>query len=219
MSIFKNENGSPVEYTNGSGHSIKDSATTFTDRANLQFTGNVNVSDDSENNTTVVEIEGQADYIYDTIAEMNAAIQAGEVENGATIYVRQDSAEPDVGELADKVEDLDTAMGTAQTDIAKLQSDVDDKQPSLIGGYYTGNIDNVGLSGGLSKDGSFTWVRSLTASGTIPVTAGDDVYMVLLTFIAAEGLVLQLCFPFNYTYKMSYRMYANGSWTTWQQIG
>ena len=101
----------------------------------------------------------------------------------------------------------------------QLNSDLSGKQPSLLGGVYTGNIDNVGMSGGLPKDGSVIWFNSLTASGTVPVTAGDDVYMYLVTHVAGEGLTLQLCFPFNYSYKMSYRMYVNGNWTTWQQIG
>lgn len=100
-----------------------------------------------------------------------------------------------------------------------INSNLSDKQPSLVGGTYTGNIDNVGMSGGLPKDGSVTWVNSLTASGTIPVTAGDNVYMFLITHVATEGLTLQICFPFDYSYKMAYRMYVNGAWTTWQQIG
>lgn len=41
-----------------SGHTIKDSTTTFAQRKNLKFTGNVEVTDDSTNDVTEVEIKG-----------------------------------------------------------------------------------------------------------------------------------------------------------------
>ena len=42
----------------GGGHTIKDETTTFPDRANLKFTGDVTVTDDEQNDETVVNVSG-----------------------------------------------------------------------------------------------------------------------------------------------------------------
>lgn len=43
-----------------SGHIIKDSTTTYVKRSNLQFTGNVNITDDSTNDSTIINVSGNA---------------------------------------------------------------------------------------------------------------------------------------------------------------
>ena len=84
-----------LSYYNGSawvaiaaGHDIKNgSGTTMTKRDNLQFV-NLVVTDDSINNKTIVK---NPVYEFDTIAEMNEAVEEGDIEDGATIYVKQNA--------------------------------------------------------------------------------------------------------------------------------
>lgn len=105
------------------GHSIEDSTTTFTDRANLKFTGSVAVTDDSQNDTTEIEILGTQDHVYSTKTAMLADL--ANVGEGETMYTLENS-----GDLVTRVENLETnkqdkkltaktgAVGTVNTTIA-----------------------------------------------------------------------------------------------------
>ena len=105
-----------------------------------------------------------------------------------------------------------------QTKLDAINTALSSKQPSLLGGFFTGDIDNIGGVGGLPSDGSCVWINSRTASGTIPVTQGDNTSMFIITMVAGSGMMMQLCFPYSYTYKMSYRMFVNNAWTNWTDL-
>ena len=91
------------------GHSIKDSTTTFTDRSNLKFTGNVSVTDSSANDTTEVEILGATDHVYNTKSAMLADLS--NVDNGDIMYTLEDA-----DGLVERVEDLEDDVTALNTD-------------------------------------------------------------------------------------------------------
>ena len=124
--------GSNGKFTVGnapsSGHIIKDSTTTFTQRENLKFTGNVSVTDDSVNNATVIAVDGGDGHTIvnasGTEMPTESKLQFGEgfsvaddSTNGKTIVT------PDSGVLA-KQEELSNLVltGTTNTSGATIAS-------------------------------------------------------------------------------------------------
>ena len=85
------------------GHTIQDSTTTFTSRANLKFANGV-VSDDSTNDATVVNMP-----FVGTTAEVNAAISGGQLEEGQEVIITDDSASADANQNLASIEDGTTA--------------------------------------------------------------------------------------------------------------
>ena len=95
------------------GHSVKDSTTTFTDRSNLKFTGNVSVTDDSTNDNTIVEILGEQDYVYDTYEDL--VDDLANVEEGAILYTREEG-----GAIVTRVENLETNVTQINSNLSEI---------------------------------------------------------------------------------------------------
>lgn len=100
---------------------------------------------------------------------------------------------------------------------AEINDLTKNKQDSLAKGAFTGNIDAVGVTGGAPI--GMCWCHTTQCSGSQPFGTGEDVYYCLLVLPASAGVIVELAMPHNYTYNMAIRLYANGSWTTWQSLG
>jgi hypothetical protein len=98
-----------------------------------------------------------------------------------------------------------------------FNNDLDSKQDSLGQGVMNGNIDSIGLAGGLPL--GLCWCHSTACTGVLPFNVGDDVFFFLLSLSAATNITVQLCMPYSYSYNMAVRTYVNGAWTTWESLG
>ena len=101
------------------GHTILDSAgTEATKRGKLQFKTNLLVSDDSTNGATVVDVNE----FYGTQAQVAAAISAGTLPEGATVYITDDNEEGSGQNQGHIIED---GAGTSMAPEPALQFDND----------------------------------------------------------------------------------------------
>lgn len=116
----------------------------------------------------------------------------------------------DIDTLLNRIEEL-------EEENEKLNSNLNQKQDSLIGGTFKGNIDSVNYGSGSMPIG-LCWCHSTECSGNQPFESGDDVYYYILNLSSGEAQTIQLSMPYNYNYRMAIRMYVNNSWTEWLRI-
>jgi hypothetical protein len=68
------------------GHSIKDATATYTNRANLQFEGNVEITDDSTNDATKVKIKGSQSDIFNMVYPVGSIYISVNNANPSTFF-------------------------------------------------------------------------------------------------------------------------------------
>lgn len=174
------------------GHSIKDTTTTFTDRANLKFTGSVAVTDDSTNDTTEIEILGTQDHVYSTKAEMNADL--ANVGEGETMYTLEDSSA-----LVTRVENIETDIANIQDDVEDLQDDVTTINSNLTANSRASevNITNYGASNKyVAPYDGYVQLRCVGSgyAGQVEIDDANDNYLAQIMISTDAGNGIQSIF-------------------------
>ena len=159
--------------SSGGGHTIiNPSGTSMTDRAGLQFTGKVNVTDNSEDDATVVDITAPNEYYFQTYAEAAAATST--FEENDSIYVEEGSP----SNLAARVATLETdkqpktmsttiaGQTTVEGALAQINSDLSDKQNQTMSQAIAGETTVEGCLSTLNSNLLHTSVRAYSGLTT-----------------------------------------------------
>ena len=110
----------------GGGHTIKDSTTTFTQRAGLKFTGNVTITDDSVGDNTVININNPTLTTSDVPDSTNKRYVTD-----AQITVIQNTSGTNTGDQTASTLPVTTPSGYTSTNQAGLNSEITTEQKNI----------------------------------------------------------------------------------------